>query len=142
MNSIGKEKFGEYYKKNIKKFIVTDVIAQIKDEAFKEDNDLECISLPDALTFIGKCAFKDCKNLEAIEIPDNVKKIEDEAFSGCEKLSLISLPENVELGKDVFKDCKVIPVYRKVFFLIFFSTSIVFLFYCLSIFLSLILCIV
>lgn len=69
------------------------------------------ITFPDTLggytvKKIGYGAFRGNQNLKSIVIPDSVIRIDDFAFSGCTNLSSVKLSRNLEeLSYDCFRDC-------------------------------------
>ncbi len=90
---------------------------------------VEVVTLPDTLTYIGKCAFmeaaikeiaipesvdhicvgafKDCKSLGKITLPSKLEEIEASVFKGCAALSEIMIPEAVKvISTDAFAGCK------------------------------------
>lgn len=69
---------------------------------------LKKVTFNSNITEIGWWAFEDCSNLETVSLPDSVKYIGRDAFSGCTKLSGITkLPSSLEyLGDEAFYRCK------------------------------------
>lgn len=56
---------------------------------------------------IGEAAFKNQENLTEIELPENILIIDDFAFGGCTKLQKITLPSNLlYLGEGAFTSCE------------------------------------
>jgi hypothetical protein len=53
-------------------------------------NEIEHVSLPTGLTYIGDDAFQDCLGLRNIDIPGTVTAIGDYSFSGCRYLTAIN----------------------------------------------------
>lgn len=77
----------------------------IADKAFFKNNDIEKVSLPDSVEFIGKCAFAWCASLKSIEMR-GVKVIDERAFMGDAKLSEIEFsPELCEISDKAFAYC-------------------------------------
>ncbi len=69
-------------------------------------NDIDIISLPDGLTYIGNIAFSGCTGLQSITIPDSVTSIGIDAFYRCAGLMQITIPEGVtDIGSGAFADC-------------------------------------
>ena len=67
------------------------------------DTDIEEITLPNTITYIGGGAFRECKNLKQITLPPSLEKIALYAFknSGIES---IELPKTVkEIGEGAFE---------------------------------------
>ena len=72
----------------------------IVDGAFGRE--LESITLPSSLLYIGEAAFRYSK-LTSINIPNNVTTIYGSAFERCDNLSSIHIGNNVyKIGKDAF----------------------------------------
>ena len=77
------------------------------------------IRIPLGVLRIEDMAFADCRNLQAVSIPRTVGYIGTGAFSGCTSLTGIELSENVrQLGGNVFRGCTamrpaltIVPVY-------------------------------
>lgn len=67
-------------------------VRKISDEAFKNCENLNFISIPNSVTSIGKQAFYGT-GLTSIVIPESVISIGDLAFGICEKLSSITVAE-------------------------------------------------
>lgn len=82
-------------------------IKRIEDEQFYRTN-IERVTLPEGLEFIGKRAFSECTNLKEVNIPSSVTRIDEEAFNMCENLAIeLKLPEGLtELGNCAFAGCK------------------------------------
>lgn len=57
-------------------------IKNVDEEAFKDSESVEKITLPQTIESIEDNAFANCKNLEQIYIPSSVTKISSKAFSG------------------------------------------------------------
>lgn len=53
-------------------------------------NEIEHVSLPTGLTYIGDDAFQDCLGLHNIDIPGTVNSIGDYCFNGCRNLTAIN----------------------------------------------------
>lgn len=70
-------------------------VTSIGTNAFKNNNNIKSVKLPDNIQIINSSAFENCKALESINIPENIEKIKDSAFKNCIKL------DNIELGKSL-----------------------------------------
>ncbi|MBQ8298841.1 MAG: leucine-rich repeat domain-containing protein [Clostridia bacterium] len=99
-----------------------EVITKIAASAFKENENIEGIVIPNTVVEIDEQAFIDCKNLsevilpenlvsipralfygtaiETIDIPEGVKRIEENAFGNCNSLKEINIPASVEFIDD------------------------------------------
>ena len=82
------------------------LVTTITKEAFKGNNNIKKVVLPDSITTIQDGAFQDCKALCEINIPNNVSIIPRSCFSDCTSLSKIVLPEGIsEIGNCAFSNC-------------------------------------
>lgn len=70
-------------------------LTKVPDYGFSNCPNLTGITLPNAVTVIGKAAFYACKNLTSITLPSNLVTIGVEAFKECEQLGQIVLPNTV-----------------------------------------------
>ncbi|MCI6821266.1 MAG: fibronectin type III domain-containing protein [Clostridiales bacterium] len=71
-------------------------VSGISASAFKDDDSLACISMPESLGEISASAFSGCVNLNTVFLGDSLKDIGGEAFSGCSSLTDIKLPDKIE----------------------------------------------
>ncbi len=76
-------------------------VTEIGYKAFADCKNLEEISLPESLEFIGGYAFSQCSMLKKISLPKGLKKILDHAFYDCSLAEEINLPENLEVIGEV-----------------------------------------
>ena len=92
--------------KNIRKYIISNGVTHIGNEAFHGCKKLTTISIPSSVTSIGISAFSYCFNLININIPNSVTNIGNRAFSNCRKLKTINIPHSVtSIGDSAFYDC-------------------------------------
>ncbi|MBE5732618.1 MAG: hypothetical protein E7353_06215 [Clostridiales bacterium] len=61
-------------------------VTEIADGAFKDNNTVKSITIPDTVTHIGMNAFENCVSLERLEVPVSVTIIGSEAFKNCTSL--------------------------------------------------------
>lgn len=74
---------------------------------FSENTDIETISVPDSVEWIGAIAFRNCTSLKTISISGNLRFIGNNCFDGCTSLESIVIPESVEyIDQEAFKNCK------------------------------------
>ncbi|MCK9316512.1 MAG: leucine-rich repeat protein [Verrucomicrobia bacterium] len=67
---------------------------------------LESITIPDTVTYIGARAFYMCQNLRSVVIGNGVTSIEMGAFLICTSLTSIVIPKNVNsIGLSAFVNC-------------------------------------
>lgn len=64
--------------------------------AFREHENLEKMTLPDSITYIGKCAFWGCTHLKQINIPKNVKEIGDGALGYTSALKTVTFSDSIK----------------------------------------------
>lgn len=84
------------------KFVIYPV-TKIGEKAFRNNETIESVTIPDSVNSIGKYAFDECVSLEKINIPSGVTVIEDNTFYGCWSLSEIELPEGLtRIGEVAF----------------------------------------
>ena len=84
-------------------------ITTIGEGAFKDNDALKEVILPQKVTFVGKEAFASVSQLETIKLPNTVSAIGEGVFSGCTALKEVVLPENesfTKIPKKAFEDCK------------------------------------
>ena len=82
-------------------------VVGIAASAFKADNTLKSITVPEGYTYIAKNAFYDCDALTTVTIEGStLTRIGANAFDGCEALASINLPTSVKTVEEfAFKDC-------------------------------------
>ena len=84
-------------------------ITTIGEGAFKDNDALKEVVLPQKVTFVAKEAFASVSQLETIKLPNTVSAIGEGVFSGCTALKEVVLPENesfTKIPKKAFEDCK------------------------------------
>ncbi len=93
--------------KEIEQVTISDSVAIIGADAFRDCTSLKRIDIPNSVIEIGFRAFCGCTSLQSIDIPDSVTKIELGAFYGCTSLQSINIPEKIEyFFSDAFDNCK------------------------------------
>ena len=80
---------------NYSRLVVEEGITSLGYGAFRGNDDLREINLPESLITIGPYAFSDCDGLTDITIPSSVTEIEYYAFSSCSHLRKVTLPDSV-----------------------------------------------
>ena len=74
--------------------------------AFRGNNNLTKVTLPEGIKFIGEYAFYDCYNLAEINFPQSLTTIGDYAFNYCYNLANVTFPESLtEIGERAFYYC-------------------------------------
>ena len=86
---------------------VTYPITSVGSETFRNNTDIQTVTLPDGITSIGNSAFNSCSNLTNINLPEGLTEIGNNAFSACSKLSDIVLPDTLTtIGEMAFYNCQ------------------------------------
>ena len=86
---------------------VTYKVIEIGNSAFKDQSNLEKVTISGNIVTIGKRAFYNCKNLKKVVIGTSVKLIDDYAFYKAVRLSTVTVGKNVEtIGDYAFYNCK------------------------------------
>ncbi len=81
-------------------------VVGIENEAFKENEGITQVILPDTVRIIGEKAFFRCKNLQEINMPAELQNVGEYAFYGCKQLKKVTFPKGVKsLGEYSFSDC-------------------------------------
>lgn len=89
-----------------KKIEIPNGVRKIQDNAFKDNERIESVILPDSLGSIGRSAFAGCRSLSEIELNDGLKTICWDAFRGS-GLSHVLIPYSVEsIGFSAF-NCEI-----------------------------------
>ncbi len=85
---------------------VTYFLEGIGDYAF-EYSEIEGITLPEGISYIGEGSFECAKNLKRIALPSSVTEIGDSAFGECTGLARVDLGTGVEyIGAYAFECCE------------------------------------
>lgn len=80
-------------------FIVTG-IADDFSGVFSMKN-IQTVTLPNTIKYIGACGFRSCTSLTSINIPDGVTEISNGVFCGCDNLKNLYIPSSVtKIGKE------------------------------------------
>ncbi len=81
-------------------------VVEIGKYAFKNNDALESVSIPDTVKTIGEFAFYNCVNLKSANIPNNATEIGTAAFYKCTSLNGITIPAGVKtIGITAFECC-------------------------------------
>ena len=82
-------------------------VTAIGESAFKDNNDITIVKIPDCVTSIEKSAFSGCEELITVTIGNGVTTIGQSAFSGCEKLTNVSFGSGITtIGDFAFDGCE------------------------------------
>ncbi len=81
-------------------------VTVIGTNAFKNNDSLMNITIPDSVTTIGSYVFYDCDGLTGITIPDGVTMIDEYTFYSCNNLMSVYIPDSVTtIGYSAFYYC-------------------------------------
>ena len=98
--------FGFSYGDNLESITLPDSLLWIGDDAFAYCPKLSEIALPDGLTRIGIRAFQKCTSLKSVTIPNTVTTLDIWAFDHCDSLESVVLSDGMtEIDSYVFSDC-------------------------------------
>ncbi len=75
-------------------YIIPDDITSIEDYAFYDSN-IEYITIPEGVLYIGPRAFMSCKQLKEVSFPESLIAIDTYAFYNCSSLSKIEFNEGL-----------------------------------------------
>lgn len=83
----------------------------IADYGFYNCPNLQAVSLPDSLKYIGEAAFYKCNALQSIEIPQNIQILNNYTFFNCYSLANVKFATGSELlaiGRSAFYGCELL----------------------------------
>lgn len=81
-------------------------VVEISENAFRGNEDITSINLPNSIQRIGRAAFSGCTKLLKFRLSSQIEKIPEDLFNGCIKLTSILIPERVtEIGRNAFAGC-------------------------------------
>ncbi len=73
---------------------------------FKNQENIESITMSDNIVDLGASTFYGCKNLKNVTLSNNLSTISDSLFYGCENLLNITIPSSVQsIGNSSFFNC-------------------------------------
>ena len=103
VTTIGRGAFWGCY--DMREITFPDGITTIGDYGFYNVN-VNSLSLPSKLKYIGNNAFSWSYNISSLVIPEGVEYIGDNAFSGCQRLRKAELPASLkQIGYGIFYSC-------------------------------------
>ena len=96
----------DHLRDSIRQVVVTEGVATIGNEAFRDCPNLTGVSFPNSIMWIRDSAFARCNALTTITIPKSVKSLGHFAFSDCSSLKSISFEEGFQsYGMGAFDGC-------------------------------------
>lgn len=81
----------------IENVIIPDTVIEIRDDAFRNCNNLKSIQLSSSLQYIDNATFSQCTELSEVTFPESLEAIDINAFSYCTSLKSIHIPEKVRI---------------------------------------------
>ena len=88
------------------------IVKTIGDNAFRHNDTITSVTIPDSVTTIGDSAFTSCSSLTSIHIPDSVITIGESAFSSCSSLTSIYILSSVTtIESGAFVNCSNLTIY-------------------------------
>lgn len=92
--------FGECLKKGptlaVRCYTIKEGTKTIKNHAFKDNNSIQEITIPDSVCEMGECTFENCTNLRKIRLSEFIEDINKFSFRNCKNLISINLPKQLK----------------------------------------------
>ena len=83
-------------------------LTRIDNGAFRGNDDITSVTIPNTVTMIGYSSFEMCKKLTSITIPNSVSSIGDQAFHLCSSLQSVTIGAFVQsIGDRAFYECSI-----------------------------------
>ena len=81
-------------------------VQNICNSAFRANQNITGVVIPDSVTSIGEGAFRNCSSLTSVVIGDSVTSIGERAFESCESLTSLVIGDSVtSIGSTAFLNC-------------------------------------
>lgn len=97
----------------LKEVIIDEGVTAIPQNAFRGQNGIEEINLPESLTYISPFAFYDCVTLKSLELPGGITQIPEQTFRNCTALETVEFNEGLQtIGSYAFYNCKALSVFE------------------------------
>lgn len=82
-------------------------VVGIAEAAFAGNDELQGVTFPETLKYVGKDAFENCTGLTDLIIPEGLLSLGESAFSNCCQIVSASLPLSLEeVGENCFSKCQ------------------------------------
>ena len=97
------------YKGSDKNVVIPPDVKYIYNNAFKDKEMVESVSIHNNVTGIGQNAFKGCTRLANVGLKQvaALRRISDGAFEGCGSIKTLELPQNLlSIGERAFANCE------------------------------------
>ncbi len=83
-----------------------DTITAIGENAFRRCTSLTDVNIPAGVALLPKDCFRSCRALTHVALSDGLREIRDTAFYGCRALETLTIPATVEtIGEFAFARC-------------------------------------
>ena len=83
-------KLGARGLRSIVESIMTDAMFELPSKRVKK---FESVTIPESVSYIGKCCFRDCQQLKEIILPPRLSTIHAGCFLNCTSLNRVILPK-------------------------------------------------
>ena len=81
-------------------------VVAIAEGAFKDEDTLVEVVMPNSLQTVGVSAFADCDQLQTLTFGSAITEIENKAFENCLKITEVELPDSlISIGSEAFTGC-------------------------------------
>ncbi len=81
-------------------------VIAIEQCAFRDNEYITSVTIPESITYTSREAFGSCHNLKTVKLPDSFDTINGQPFSNCTSLTKINIPDGVTyIGPDAFSNC-------------------------------------
>lgn len=90
---------------NVPEYLYGTKITKIKENAFKNQKNLNAINFEGEIISLGDNAFNGCTSLKSIDGLYNLQYVGQSAFKDCVELTTISMPALNYLGESAFENC-------------------------------------
>ncbi len=81
-------------------------IVGVGDNAFKAQNSIKSVTIPETYVYISEYAFYDCDSLESVTMSDSVESIAEHAFQACDLLASVTFSKGLTTVKGyAFANC-------------------------------------
>ena len=85
-------------------------VQKISNNAFKNNKNIQSVSLPESVETIGESAFENCGKLTEVVFPSGLESISIKAFQGCTGLTEVMLPNGLKkIDSYAFSGCTALP---------------------------------
>ncbi len=94
------------YQDKVKSATIKGTFTEIPAYAFYQNTNINSITMPVSIRYIGTNAFEGCSNLKNVTFPNYLFSIKEGAFKDCTSLQNVEVPTDVSyIYKDAFAGC-------------------------------------